>query len=143
MLETIGPLNITSSHTYVLTPSMVAVSAGFPSPAQDHYRGSIDLNEILIQDKTSTFLLRVAGDSMTGVGIFDGDQIIVDRSLTPTHGDVVVAIIDGDLTLKTLARSSGGWVLRAENPRFASIALEGDMELTIWGVVTYNLHPQR
>lgn len=143
MLETLGPLTLTSAHVYALAPSAVGVSAGFPSPAQDHYRGPIDLNEILIQDKTSTFLLRVAGDSMTGAGIFDGDHIIVDRSLTPTVGDVVVAIIDGDLTLKTLAQSSSGWILRAQNPRFASIPLEGDMEMTVWGVVTYNLHPQR
>ena len=143
MLHVLGVTTMSPATAHALTPVGVGVSAGFPSPAQDHYRGPIDLNEILIQDKTSTFILRVAGDSMTGAGIFDGDQIIVDRSLTPAVGDVVVAVVDGDLTLKTLDRSSGRWILRAENPHFASIPLEGDMEMTIWGVVTYNLHPQR
>lgn len=111
-----------------------------PYNAQDHYRGPVDLNEHLIQDKTSTFILNVAGDSMTGAGIFDGDHIIVDRSLTPHFGCVVVAIVDGELTLKTLARSRGRVLLQAENPKYPSIALEGEMEMSIWGVVTYNIH---
>jgi len=125
------------------TPVSAAVSAGFPSPAQDHYRGPIDLNERYILDKTSTFVLNVAGDSMIGAGIYDGDQIIVDRSIRPDYGDVVVAIVDGELTLKTLARSDGGPILKAENPRFRSIPLEGEQELVIWGVVTWNMHPHR
>lgn len=127
----------------VLTPVSAAVSAGFPSPAQDHYRGPIDLNDRFVLDRTSTFILNVAGDSMTGAGIYDGDQIIVDRSIRPDYGDVVVAIVDGELTLKTLARSDGGPILKAENPAFRSIPLEGEMELVIWGVVTWNIHPHR
>lgn len=77
---------------------------------------------------------------MTGAGIFDGDHIIVDRSLRPHDGCVVVAIVDGQLTLKTLIRRNGRVLLQAENPKYPSIVLEGDMEMTVWGVVTYNIH---
>jgi len=140
MLEVLGRLDQFAPPGGVLTPVAAAVSAGFPSPAQDHYRGPVDLNEHLIQDKTSTFILNVSGDSMTGAGIFDGDHIIVDRSLIPHFGCVVVAIVDGELTLKTLARSRGRVLLQAENPKYPSITLEGEMEMSIWGVVTYNIH---
>lgn len=139
-LEVLGRADLLAPPSGILTPVAAAVSAGFPSPAQDHFRGEVDLNEHLIHDKTSTFILNVAGDSMTGAGIFDGDHIIVDRSLTPRIGSVVVAIVDGELTLKKLARSRGRLILQAENPRFPSIALEGEMELVVWGVVTYNIH---
>lgn len=140
VLEVLGRLDQFAPPGGVLTPVAAAVSAGFPSPAQDHYRGPVDLNEHLIQDKTSTFILNVAGDSMTGAGIFDGDHIIVDRSLKAQFGCVVVAIVDGELTLKTLTRSRGRVVLQAENPKYPSIAMEGEMEMSIWGVVTYNIH---
>ena len=90
-----------------------AVAAGFPSPAQDYFDGSLDLNDHLIRDKTSTFIVRVSGESMTGAGISDGDELVVDRSLTPTHGSVVIAILDGELTVKRLELSPGGVVLRA------------------------------
>lgn len=143
MLQVLGPIDVDAPPRGFLTPVAAAVSAGFPSPAQDHYRGPIDLNEHLILDRTSTFILNVAGDSMTGAGIFDGDQIIVDRSIQADIGDVVVAILDGDLTLKRLSRSSGGLILRAENPAFRSIPMEGEMELVVWGVVTYSIHRQR
>ena len=72
-----------------------AVAAGFPSPAQDYFDGSLDLNDHLIRDKTSTFIVRVSGESMVGAGISDGDELVVDRSITPTHGSVVIAILDG------------------------------------------------
>lgn len=139
-LEIIGRVDEYAPPGGVPAPMAAAVSAGFPSPSQDHYRGPVDLNEHLIQDKTSTFILNVAGDSMTGAGIFDGDHIIVDRSLRPHDGCVVVAIVDGQLTLKTLIRRNGRVLLQAENPKYPSIALEGDMEMTVWGVVTYNIH---
>lgn len=139
-LEIIGKVDEHAPRGGIPAPVAAAVPAGFPSPAQDHYRGPVDLNEHLIQDKTSTFILNVAGDSMTGAGIFDGDHIIVDRSLRPHDGCVVVAIVDGQLTLKTLTRRNGRVLLQAENPKYPSIALEGDMEMTVWGVVTYNIH---
>ncbi|MEB4616094.1 LexA family protein [Leucobacter sp. M11] len=113
-----------------------AVQAGFPSPSQDYYDGEIDLNELLIHDRTATFLLRVSGHSMVGAGIHDGDHVILDRSLAPQDGDVVVAVLDGELTLKRLQILSGGVVLRAENPRYPDIRVAELSELRLLGVVT-------
>lgn len=143
VLEVLGRIDPLAPTAGIRTPVGAAVSAGFPSPALDHYFGDLDLNDHLIQDRTSTFVLNVSGESMSGVGIFDGDYIIVDRSLTPELENVVVAIVDDELVLKTLARSGGRLILRAENPLFPSIALEGEMEMTIWGVVTFSIHPAR
>ncbi|MCY1718587.1 translesion error-prone DNA polymerase V autoproteolytic subunit [Microbacterium sp. SL62] len=140
VLEVLGQIDLNAPPAGIITPVTGSVSAGFPSPAEGWFRGDLDLNEHLIRDKNSTFLLNVAGDSMTGAGIFDGDHIIVDRSITPSLGAVVVAIVDGELTLKTLAREGGRLILRAENPRFPSIALEGDLDAQLWGTVVWNLH---
>jgi DNA polymerase V len=118
----------------------VAVPAGFPSPAQDYFQGRIDLNKHLINDITSTFLVRVSGDSMTGAGISDGDELVVDRSLTPVDGNVVVAIIDDELTIKRLRLEPGRVRLAAENPNYPDVVVPELAELTIWGVVTRCLH---
>jgi DNA polymerase V len=120
--------------------SPVGVAAGFPSPAQDYFDGRIDLNAHLIRDITSTFIVRVAGDSMRDAGISDGDEVIVDRSIEPRDGVVVVAVVDGELTLKRLSVLRDRVVLRAENPRYPDIVVASLSELTIWGVVTRCLH---
>lgn len=120
--------------------SPVAVAAGFPSPAQDYFTGRIDLNKHLIQDITSTFLVRVSGHSMEGAGISDGDELVVDRSLTPTDGNVVVAIIDGEMTIKRLHFEYGRVRLAAENPDYPDLVLGELTELSVWGVVTRCLH---
>jgi DNA polymerase V len=118
----------------------IAVPAGFPSPAQDYFEGRLDLNKHLIHDVTSTFLVRVAGDSMQGAGISDGDELVVDRSLTPIDGNVVVAILDGELTVKRFRISGGVVRLAAENPDYPDIEIPELAELSIWGVVTRCLH---
>jgi DNA polymerase V len=120
--------------------SSTAVQAGWPSPAQDYFDGRVDLNTHLIKDANSTFIVRVAGDSMRNAGISDGDEVIVDRALTAQHGDVVVAVLDGELTLKRLWHHNGQVILKAENPRYPDIAIASLSELTIWGVVTRCLH---
>lgn len=120
-----------------------AIRAGFPSPAQDYADSSIDLNEELIRDKTSTFIVRVAGDSMEGAGIFDGDEILVDRSLNPRSGDVVVAVTDGELTLKRLILDGSGAHLEAENAAYPPIYVDELSELTVWGVVTFGIRHVR
>lgn len=117
-----------------------AVAAGFPSPAQDYFDGSLDLNNHLIRDKTSTFIVRVSGESMTGAGISDGDELVVDRSLSPKHGNVVIAILDGELTVKRLELTPGGVILRAENPEYPPILVPELSDLQVWGVVTVCLH---
>jgi DNA polymerase V len=113
-----------------------SVRAGFPSPADDYVEKSIDLNEELIQHKEATFFLRVRGHSMVGAGIDDGDELIVDRAIKPEHGRIVVAAIDGELTVKRFYQRRGVVKLIAENPEFPDIELKDGQEMVIWGVVT-------
>ena len=120
--------------------SPVAVAAGYPSPAQDYFDGRIDLNAHLIKDITSTFVVRVTGDSMERAGISDGDELIVNRALEPKDGSVVIAVLDGELTVKRLRITPTGVVLQAENPRYPDIRVAGLSELSIWGVATRCLH---
>lgn len=112
------------------------VPAGFPSPADDYVEGSLDLNEHLIAHREATFFVRVKGHSMTGAGIADGDLLVVDRALEAAGGDIVVAVVDGELTVKRLWRRGGRVRLLAENPAFAPIELKDGQELAVWGVVT-------
>jgi DNA polymerase V len=120
------------------------VAAGFPSPAQDYGGTKLDLNEHLIKDPTSTFLLRVQGTSMIKAGIFDGDEVIVDRSLEPKNNDVIVAILDGEFTIKRLIIDNNSTIhLHAENPNFPDIQIPELSELRCWGVVTRCLHKLR
>lgn len=117
-----------------------AVAAGFPSPADDYVEDRLDLNQLLIQNKTATFFLRVKGDSMIGAGIHDGDIIVVDRSVEPVDRAVVVAVVDGELTIKRLVWRNGIAELHAENPKYTPIRFKEGQELTIWGVVTSSVH---
>ncbi|UOD83356.1 LexA family protein [Paenarthrobacter ureafaciens] len=124
--------------TVFLAP--LAVAAGYPSPAQDYFEGRIDLNEHLIKDVTSTFIVRVVGQSMEQAGISDGDELIVNRAREPRDGSVVVAVLDGELTIKRLRITPTGVVLQADNPRFPDIHVPALSELTIWGVAERCLH---
>ena len=118
----------------------VAVAAGYPSPAQDYFEGRIDLNQHLIKDVTSTFIVRVTGQSMEQAGISDGDELIVNRALEPKDGSVVVAVLDGELTIKRLRITAHGVVLQADNPDFPDIRVPALSDLSIWGVATTCLH---
>ena len=120
-----------------------SVRAGFPSVAQDYASDDLSLDEHLIDHPDTTFLVRVAGDSMIGAGIFDNDLLIVDRSLEPVDGDVVVAVLDGELTVKRLAHDRHGAYLHAENPKYPDIRPASMGENLIWGVVTGSFHAQR
>lgn len=118
------------------------IQAGFPSPAEDDLDEAIDLNTHLVRHPAATFFLRVQGESMTGVGIQDGDLVIVDRSEQPRSGSVVVAALEGVLTLKTLIRdaASGAVWLRAEHPDYPPQRISEDTDLVIWGVVIHVIH---
>ena len=116
------------------------ISAGFPSPADDYVEDKLDLNQLLIHNKAATFFLRVKGDSMINAGIHDGDIIVVDRSITPTDGAVVVAVVDGELTVKRLKFDCNIPELHAENPMYAPICFKKGQEMMIWGVVTSAVH---
>ena len=123
--------------------ALEAVRAGFPSVAQDYAAGDLSLDERLVEHPETTFVVRVAGESMTGAGIFDGDLLVVDRSLEPRDGDVVVAVLDGELTVKRLLRDAHGWYLHAEHPKYPDFRPERFGEGLVWGVVLGSCHPQR
>jgi len=112
------------------------VPAGFPSPADDYIEARLSLDQHLITNKDATFFVRAKGNSMVDAGIFDGDLLIVDKSLTPSSGNIVIAIIDGDLTIKRLILRDNKTILKPENSRFKEIELQDGQELQVWGVVT-------
>ncbi len=112
------------------------VVAGFPSPADDYIEERLDLNEKLIRNKEATFLLVVQGDSMQNIGIKDGDTLIVDRSLEPKDGKIVIAALDGELTVKRLSMKSTGTWLVPENDDYPPILVREESDIVIWGVVT-------
>lgn len=116
------------------------VAAGFPSPADDYVEASLDLSEYLIRNDEATFFVRVAGDSMTEVGIHDGDILVVDRSVEPEGGDVVVAALDAELTVKRYEEHAGQPVLVPENEAHEPIPIEPGQELVVWGVVRHVIH---
>jgi DNA polymerase V len=111
------------------------ISAGFPSPATDYAEEGLDLNEYLVRRKSSTFLFTVKGDSMIEASIEDSDKVVVDRSLRPHHNDIVVAVVDGEYTIKRLFKQRGRVELRPENPNYPAIAFNDGAELQVWGVV--------
>lgn len=117
------------------------VSAGFPSPAQDYVEEMLDLNDLCIRHRSATYFVRASGNSMTDAGIRDGDLLIVDKSEKPSHGDIVIAAVDGEFTVKVL-QLRPRLALQPMNPAFATIYPEPDA-LEIFGVVTWFLHATR
>jgi DNA polymerase V len=117
------------------------VSAGFPSPADDYLEKNLSIDKLLIKNQASTFLIRVGGDSMINIGIYDGDILIVDRSLDAKNKDIVIASIFDELTVKRLILDiRGNPQLKAENPLYSSIEVKNKEDLIIWGVVTSAIH---
>ena len=119
-----------------LPQDAVRVSAGFPSPAGDYEDKRLDINEYLVRNPVSTFFFTVEGDSMEGAEIFDGDILVVDKSVRPRHGLIVIAFVDGQRLVKRLYRRAGRVALLAENPAYATLEIQEGMELLVWGVVT-------
>ncbi len=124
-------------------PLFHSIQAGFPSPADDHAEAVLNLQELLVKDTACTFMVRVEGESMIGAGIHPGDIMVVDRSIEAAHGDVVVAFINSEYTVKRLCRQHGYIELRPENPDFEPIIVSIGDELIIWGVVTTSLRMLR
>ena len=116
------------------------VSAGFPSPADDYIEGQLDLNKHLIKHPAATYFVRVTGDSMIEAGIHSGDILIVDRSLEPLDKNVVIANVDGELTVKRIRIQGDNLLLVAENQNYPARQIEGDMEFEVWGVVSHVIH---
>ena len=114
--------------------------AGFPSPAEQYQEPPLDLNELLVKRPAATYFVRVEGDSMVGAGISDGDLLVVDRSLRPADGDVIIASVDGDFTVKTYRRDKSGVRLEPANPNYPVIRLRAGQELDYFGKVTACIH---
>ena len=119
---------------------LARVEAGFPSPAVDYTDCRLDLHRHLVRNEAATFFLRAHGESMLGAGIHDGDLLVVDRSIDPVHRKVVIAALEGELTVKRLLHREGRILLATENVRFEPIDITENEFVHIWGVVTYVVH---
>jgi DNA polymerase V len=117
------------------------VAAGFPSPADDYIEKTLDLNELLVKKPAATFFVRAQGESMLGAGIHPNDILVVDRSIDPVPGHIVICALNGELTVKRLDRENEQWRLKSENPAYADIPIYEELELVIWGIVTNVIHP--
>lgn len=117
------------------------VRAGFPSPADDYIEDRLDLNNYLIKHPAASFFVTASGDSMQNAGIHSGDLLIVDKSLPAEHDNIVIAALNGELTVKRLSRIDGRVRLMPENDAFEPIDISDEDDLVIWGVVTYVIHP--
>lgn len=114
-----------------------SVRAGFPSPADDYVESYLDLNNHLIAHPAATFFVKASGDSMIDVGIYDGDLLVVDRSLEATHGRIIIAAVNGELTVKRLSLTGGRTQLLPENKNYPPIIISDELDLVIWGVVVH------
>lgn len=141
-LELIGMANETTcpAEQDRLPLYLSSVQAGFPSPADDYIDKKINLHEFLVRNKSATFFLKAHGESMLGAGIYDGDLLIVDRSIEASHNKIVIAAIDGELTVKRLLRRPHQVVLAPENPDYPEFDITHRKHVYIWGVVTYAIH---
>lgn len=121
-------------------PFYHSVSAGFPSPADDFLEERLSLDEYMIRNPSSTFFVRVDGHSMTGAGMYDGDIIVVDRSIKAKPNQIIVAILNGEFTVKRLIKKHPHYLLRAEHPDYPDIFITKECDFMVWGVVTYTVH---
>lgn len=136
-LTSSGPVPITLNCEVLALPHFLQkIPAGFPSPAQDYTEETLDLNEYLVKHKSASFYFTVDGLSMLGAQIDDGDKVLVDRSIDPKHGHIVIAVVNDEYTIKRLYKRRGVIELRPENPNFQPIRFADGEELVIWGVVT-------
>lgn len=119
---------------------LTGIAAGFPSPADDYLEKQLDLNDLVIKHPHATFFVRVEGDSMRDAGIFSGDILAVDRAVEATSGKIIVAILDGEFTVKRLHIGPRGVTLLPENASFPSIKVMPESDFQVWGVVTYVIH---
>lgn len=116
------------------------IQAGFPSPASAYEEAKLDINDIVVSNPSATFFVRVKGNSMIDANINEGDVLVVDRSLEAVHGKIVIAVVDGEFTVKRLYQKNGITKLVPENPEYTEIMLNNEQELNIWGVVSYIIH---
>ncbi len=116
------------------------VSCGFPSPADEYLEAKLDLNQHLIAKPNATFFVRANGDSMIGAGIYSGDILIIDRSLCPSNGKIVLAVLNSEFTLKRYLKKNHALFLVSENAKYPMIEVKPEMDFQVWGVATYCIH---
>ena len=133
-------LNLIHTESYTIPLYSSHVSAGFPSPADDDIEESLDLNQHLIKHPAATFFLRVSGDSMEGAGIYDGDLLVVDKSLEASNQKIVIVALEGQLTVKRLVKKNDQVWLYPENTNYQPMLLTDQQDITVWGVVTNVIH---
>lgn len=138
MIDTLAPTPIVLDKP-VSVPMFSSVPAGFPSPADDFLHKHIDLGAELIKHPQATYLLRIAGHSMKEAGIFDGDIVVIDKSIEPQHGHIVIAVVDGEFTCKRLYKKGPLTKLQAANAEYPEILLSDGQTLEIWGIVTSSI----
>ena len=120
---------------------IIGAAAGFPSPAENYIEENLDIGKYLVNNIESTFFVRVSGDSMINVGIYNNDIMVVDKSLTPKNQSIVVASLNGELIIKKFLKDKQGkCYLKSENENYPKIILDSKVETTIWGVATYVIH---
>ncbi len=112
---------------------------GFPSPADDYLQGKLDFNELLIENQPATFVIRVSGDSMTGIGLFPGDIAVVNKARGAVDRSIVMALVDGEFTIKRFRRHGSRVWLHPENPAYPDIEITEGMAFEVWGVVTRSI----
>lgn len=133
-------LHTKKKRAHIVTPLFSSrVQAGFPSPAEDSVENSLDLNRFVLKNPATTFFVKAEGNSMEGAGIFSGDILVVDRSLEGRSGNIVIAVVFDELTVKRLLIKNGVYFLVAENEDYEPLRITEEMESTIWGVVTHSL----
>lgn len=126
------------ARTHAAVPAFVSsISAGFPSPADDYLDSPLDFNELLIAHPAATFAVRVAGDSMQGIGLFPGDIAVVDRAITAVDGAIILGIIGGEFTIKRYRRRGNEAWLEAANPAYRNIPITEEQGFEVWGVVRH------
>lgn len=144
MASSVAKIMTPEQSTAIALPLVLEpVPAGFPSPADDYIEGGLDLNQHLIKHPAATFFVKVTGDSMIGAGIHSGDLLVVDRALHPADGNVVIAAVNGELTVKRLRKKNGTLLLVAENSAYSPLAISEGTDFEVWGVVTNVIHPLR
>lgn len=140
-LERIGVFRADITCRFSLPLYLQAVSAGFPNPAEEACLDVwLDLNEHLVAHPSATFYIRASGQSMLGAGIHSGDLLVVDRAREPVDGSVVIAVVDGGLSVKRLRLKDNQVLLVPEHPEYESLTIHPESDLTIWGVVTHVIH---
>lgn len=137
------PLAAPPSLPWLVNSFATSVQAGFPSPAEDHQVQQIDLMRELNKHPQATFMLRVRGDSMRDAGILDGAVVLVDKAIKPANGQIVIAVVDGDFTCKTLQLRAGRMKLKAQNPTYPDIIPKDGQTIEIWGVVVASIYKHK